>query len=50
MLILFQPAGAMEEFFKKVLAIGANIPKDPAVMKDLWAAHGMQVVGPPLMF
>jgi mannose-6-phosphate isomerase-like protein (cupin superfamily) len=50
-LVLFQPAGSMEDFFEQMSKIGSNIPKDQErVLKNLWETHGMQVVGPPLKF
>lgn len=49
MLIGFQPAGAMEDFFKQMSKLGKDIPKDAQhTLKELWAAHGMEIVGPPL--
>lgn len=51
MLVLFQPAGSMEDFFKQMSKLGSEIPKNQeVVMKQLWANHGMQVLGPPLKF
>ncbi|HUJ44285.1 MAG TPA: cupin domain-containing protein [Opitutaceae bacterium] len=51
MLILFQPAGSMEDFFAQMARIGKDIPHHPEiVLKKLWAEHGMEVVGPPLKF
>lgn len=51
MMVLFQPAGDMENFFKEMAQLGPSIPKDQeAKLKDLWARHGMQIVGPPLKF
>jgi quercetin dioxygenase-like cupin family protein len=51
MLVLFQPAGSMEDFFKQMSKIGKSIPKDQEqVLKELWRTHGMEVVGPPLKF
>ncbi len=48
-LISFQPAGTMEDFFKQMSKFGKNIPANQQeVMKQLWADHGMKVVGPPL--
>jgi mannose-6-phosphate isomerase-like protein (cupin superfamily) len=44
MLIVFQPAGQMEEFFQIVTAADAMPPQDP----ELWRAHGMELLGPPL--
>ena len=49
MLILFQPAGGMEDFFFQMSKFGKEIPKNQEVtLKRLWADHGMEVVGPPL--
>ena len=51
MLVLFQPAGTMEQFFAKVGKFGPNIPKDQETLwKELWEAHGMRLVGPPLQY
>jgi len=51
MLVMFQPAGSMEDFFKAMSKLGQNIPKDMEhALKDLFATHGMQVVGPPLKY
>ncbi len=51
MLILFQPAGSMEDFFHGLARFGKEIPKNQeVVMKQLWADHGMEVLGPPLKF
>jgi mannose-6-phosphate isomerase-like protein (cupin superfamily) len=44
MLVAFQPAGNMEAFFREVTKANAMPPQDP----ELWRAHGMQLVGPPL--
>mgnify|MGYP001039270278 CR=1 FL=1 len=44
MLITFTPAGQMEAFFREVTKANAMPPQDPA----LWAAHGMELLGPPL--
>ncbi len=43
-LVAFQPAGQMEAFFRVVTAADAMPPQDP----DLWRAHGMELLGPPL--
>jgi mannose-6-phosphate isomerase-like protein (cupin superfamily) len=50
MLVLFQPAGQMEEFFQRMATtFGNGIPAgQEAVMRQLWADHGMEIVGPPL--
>lgn len=51
MLVLFQPAGSMEDFFRQMRNFGTNIPKDQEnTLKDLWRSHGMEIVGPPLKF
>ena len=44
MLITFLPAGKMEAFFREVTTANAMPPQDP----ELWRAHGMELVGPPL--
>jgi quercetin dioxygenase-like cupin family protein len=49
MLVLFQPAGSMEDFFFQMSKLGKEIPKNQeATLKRLWADHGMEIVGPPL--
>lgn len=51
MLVLFQPAGSMEDFFKQMSKFGSGIPKNQeTLLKQLWADHGMEVLGPPLKF
>ncbi len=44
MLITFMPAGKMEGFFREVTKANAMPPQDP----QLWKAHGMELLGPPL--
>lgn len=44
-LITFMPAGHMEAFFRIVTQANAMPPQDPA----LWRAHGMELLGPPLL-
>jgi quercetin dioxygenase-like cupin family protein len=44
MLITFLPAGKMEAFFREVTKENAMPPLDP----ELWRAHGMALLGPPL--
>lgn len=44
MLITFMPAGQMEAFFRAVTKTKAMPAQDP----ELWRAHGMEVLGPPL--
>ncbi|HEY3756777.1 MAG TPA: cupin domain-containing protein [Opitutaceae bacterium] len=48
MLVLFQPAGSMEDFFHGMSRISPNIPKDQEVFRHLWATHGQEMLGPPL--
>ncbi|HEY4150893.1 MAG TPA: cupin domain-containing protein [Chitinophagaceae bacterium] len=51
MLILFQPAGSMEDFFLQMAKISKGIPKDmEKTMKELFVTHGMEIVGPPLKY
>lgn len=51
MLVLFQPAGSMEDFFLQMSKLGSSIPKDQETkLKELWSKHGMEIVGPPLKF
>ena len=48
-MILFQPAGNIEDFFKKMSKYGPEIPANQeAVWKKLWEQHGMEMLGPPL--
>ena len=44
MLVAFMPAGRMEAFFREVTKANAMPPQDP----ELWRAHGMELLGPPL--
>ncbi len=49
MLVVFQPAGSMEDFFFQMSKLGKEIPQNQeATLKQLWADHGMEIVGPPL--
>ena len=43
-LVTFMPAGKMEAFFREVTKANAMPPLDP----ELWRAHGMKLLGPPL--
>ena len=43
-LIAFTPPGKMEAFFRQVTKANAMPSQDP----ELWRAHGMELVGPPL--
>lgn len=46
MVVVFQPAGKMEEFFVALAALKQE--PTPAEMAQIFAAHEMQIVGPPL--
>ena len=46
MTVTFQPAGKMEEFFVALAALKTE--PTPAELAQLFAAHEMQIVGPPL--
>jgi quercetin dioxygenase-like cupin family protein len=51
MLLLFQPAGSMEDFFLQMSKMGEGNPeKQQTALKRLFEEHGMEVVGPPLKF
>lgn len=43
-LIAFMPAGNMESFFRKVAQTNAMPSQNP----ELWRAHNMELLGPPL--
>ena len=44
-LVVFAPAVAMAAFFREVTKANAMPPQDPL----LWRAHGMELLGPPLV-
>jgi mannose-6-phosphate isomerase-like protein (cupin superfamily) len=46
LLLAVQPAGSLEEFFMK--SCNMKKPPTPQEAEQLFAAHGMKVVGPPL--
>jgi hypothetical protein len=49
MLVLFQPAGSIEDFFKQMSKYGKAIPKNQEhELKILFETHGMDIVAPPL--
>ena len=49
MLIVWQPAGSMEDFFYQMSKMGKDIPANQeVVLKKLAETHGMEVLGPPL--
>jgi len=50
MLILFQPAGSMEDYFREVSKLGGSIRDQAQGSGELMKTHGMEVVGPPLKF
>lgn len=43
-LVGFTPAGQMEDFFRRYMRGSVMPPKDP----EIWRAHGMELLGPPL--
>lgn len=45
MLVTFSPAGLMEAFFRLVTPTNAMPPQEPGI----WRAHGMELLGPPLL-
>jgi len=46
MLVLFQPAGTMEDFFRAMSQLGKGVAG--AIPARLWEEHGMELLGPPL--
>ena len=51
MLLLYQPAGSMEDFFLQLSKMGKETPENRrAAVKRLFEEHGMEVMGPPLKF
>jgi quercetin dioxygenase-like cupin family protein len=50
MMVLFQPAGTMEEFFIERVKLENEIDKEKkdANLKNLWDRHGMKIVGPAM--
>jgi mannose-6-phosphate isomerase-like protein (cupin superfamily) len=50
MLILFQPAGSMEDYFQQVSKLGSSIQDQAQRSRDLMKSHGMEVVGPPIAY
>ena len=50
LLLLYQPAGTMEEFFLQFSKLANQPPENQqAAIKRLFEEHGMEVVGPPLI-
>lgn len=50
MLVLFQPAGSMEDFFRQMSAFGAGTSASEQLPKRVWEEHGMELLGPPLKY
>jgi mannose-6-phosphate isomerase-like protein (cupin superfamily) len=50
LMVLFQPAGTMEDFFKDRALVDkeTDAAKKELALKGLWDKHGMKVVGPAL--
>ncbi len=46
LLIVFQPAGRMEDFFSGLAQLGSNPQREE--LQKLFSAHGMEITGPPL--
>lgn len=49
-LYFFTPSGKMEEFMRAISGIKVEGQPSPDMMADLFAAHEMQIVGPPLKY
>ncbi len=50
LLLLYQPAGSMEDFFMQLSKMGKENPNYQNALKRLFEEHGMEVMGPPLKF
>jgi len=50
MLVLFQPAGSMEAFFRKMSRFGKELSAGQQLQKSVWEEHGMELLGPPLKY
>jgi quercetin dioxygenase-like cupin family protein len=49
LLIVFQPAGTIEDFFLQMSKLGHGIPQNQeGTLKHLGESHGLELVGPPL--
>jgi mannose-6-phosphate isomerase-like protein (cupin superfamily) len=48
LVIVLQPAGRMEEFFDALRALPPAERNDWQAVKDIYAAHQLEVLGPPL--
>jgi quercetin dioxygenase-like cupin family protein len=47
MTVILQPAGKLEAFFVTLAALA--VPPTPAQLASIFAAHEMEVVGPPIV-
>jgi oxalate decarboxylase/phosphoglucose isomerase-like protein (cupin superfamily) len=47
-LILAQPSGTLEQFFEQFLSLSQSELAGGAKLTELFARHGMEVLGPPL--
>ena len=50
MLVLFQPAGSMEAFFREMSRMGKEVSGSQQLPKSVWEDHGMELLGPPLKY
>ena len=50
MLVLFQPAGRMEDFFRQMSIFGKGVSAGQQLPKSVWEEHGMELLGPPLKY
>jgi quercetin dioxygenase-like cupin family protein len=50
MLVLFQPAGSMEDFFRRMSTSGTGVSAGQQLPKRVWEEHGMELLGPPLKY
>ena len=50
MLVLFQPAGSMEAFFREMSRLGKAVSAGQQLPKRVWEEHGMELLGPPLKY
>ncbi|HVZ63377.1 MAG TPA: cupin domain-containing protein [Lacunisphaera sp.] len=48
MLVLFQPAGRMEQFFHEMSRLGKGVSAIGGIPKSVWEDCGMELLGPPL--
>lgn len=50
MLVLFQPAGRMEDFFRQLSLFGKGVSAGQQLPRSVWEEHGMELLGPPLKY